>query len=46
MVLVGIILLGAMAFGGVHLWRQRRKEAEEYSLSEKNQDVETDNSKK
>ena len=42
MVLVGIILLSAMAFGGVHLWRKRRKE-ENDSLAQNNQNLESDN---
>ena len=41
MVLVGIILLSAMAFGGVHLWRKRRKE-ENDSLAQNNQNIESD----
>lgn len=39
MVLVGIILLSAMAFGGVHLWRKRRKEAQE-ALTQNDQNLE------
>ena len=43
MVLVGIILLSAMAFGGVHIWRKRRKDAEQNSLAQASQNVESDN---
>ncbi len=42
MVLVGIILLSAMTFGGIHLWRKRRKD-EENSLAQANQNLESDN---
>ena len=42
MVLVGIILLSTMAFGGVHLWRKRRKE-ENDSHAQNNQNLESDN---
>ena len=43
MVLVGIILLSTMAFGGVHLWRKRRKE-ENDSLAQNTHNLESDNS--
>jgi uncharacterized protein YxeA len=43
MVLVGMILLSAMTFGGVHLWRKRRKDAES-SLIKNNQNLEPENS--
>jgi len=44
MVLVGIILLSAMTFGGVHLWRKRRKEGEQDSLATNNQNLDSENS--
>ncbi len=34
MVLVGIILLSAMAFGGVSLWIKRKKEAQQFQTSQ------------
>ena len=43
MVLVGIILLSAMAFGGVQIWRKRRKESENL-LAEKNKKLESEKS--
>jgi len=43
MVLVGIILLSAMTFGGVHIWRKRAKEAEQNSLARNNLNSESDN---
>ena len=44
MVLVGIILLGAMTFGGVHLWRKRRKEAEQSSFIQDTENLESEKS--
>ena len=32
LILAGIILLSAMAFGGIRLWLNRRKEKEEMKL--------------
>ena len=43
MVIVGVILLSGMAFGGVHIWRKRRKDAEQNSLAQTKQNVESDN---
>ena len=43
MVIVGAILLSAMTFGGVHLWRKRRKEAKQNSMAKSNQNLESDN---
>ena len=43
MILVGIILLSAMAFGGVQIWRKRRKESENL-LAEKNKKLESEKS--
>lgn len=40
MVLVGIILLSAMTFGGIQIWRTRRN-ASENSLAKKNQNLES-----
>lgn len=31
-VVPGMILLGAMTFGGIHLWIKRRKEAKDAAL--------------
>lgn len=43
MVLVGIILLSAMTFGGIQIWRKKRKESE-ISSTERNQKIESEKS--
>ena len=45
LVLAGIILLTAMAFGGVHLWRKRRREALE-KVDDSNTEYETEKTEK